>query len=94
MDSVFEASNRQVTSVLGGVWKLQAPAAFGIFKFLQVNHVTLLGEASIIKKTVFFINSERLETVEIVVTEGTEETVKTVKTRNTTKFLVMKKKQN
>jgi len=25
----------QVTSVLGGVWKLQAPAAFGIFKFLQ-----------------------------------------------------------
>ena len=26
----------QVTSVLGGVWKLQAPAAFGIFKFLQV----------------------------------------------------------
>lgn len=25
----------QVTSVLGGVWRLQAPAAFGIFKFLQ-----------------------------------------------------------
>jgi len=25
----------QVTSVLGGVWKLQATAAFGIFKFLQ-----------------------------------------------------------
>ena len=28
----------QVTSVLGGVWKLQAPAAFGIFKFLQVEN--------------------------------------------------------
>ena len=30
----------QVTSVLGGVWKLQAPAAFGIFKFLQVEKKT------------------------------------------------------
>ena len=39
---VRKAKNIKVTSVLGGVWKLQAPAAFGIFKFLQVESISPL----------------------------------------------------
>ena len=38
----LKAKNIKVTSVLGGVWKLQAPAAFGIFKFLQVESISAL----------------------------------------------------